>query len=161
MMPEAVIFSVDFFNAFYMVTSMQNASSTTTVAVIMAMDVFNTVLALRGLQKNVTRIMGQLGETKCSSLICWKRPAHFVGGRRSSKSKITPKCNCAPVFRTACRRIAEPSSTAWVNFEAFGRTRDHSVMGLVCCSPQSLQLRRQNDRSGAVVVDGTWLYYQL
>lgn len=51
LMPEGVIFTVDFFNAFYTATSMQNASSTTTVIVIMAVDLFNTVLAMDSLHQ--------------------------------------------------------------------------------------------------------------
>ncbi|KAG7388242.1 Haloacid dehalogenase-like hydrolase domain-containing protein 3 [Phytophthora pseudosyringae] len=66
MMPEAVIFSVDFFNAFYIVTSMQSASSTTTVDVIMATDVLNTFVALNSLQQATASITNQLRETICS-----------------------------------------------------------------------------------------------
>ncbi|KAG2784869.1 hypothetical protein JG687_00015773 [Phytophthora cactorum] len=49
-MPEAVIFSVNFFNAFYVASSMQNASSTITVIVIMAI---HTALTLHSRTSSV------------------------------------------------------------------------------------------------------------
>ncbi|KAG7379788.1 hypothetical protein PHYPSEUDO_008130 [Phytophthora pseudosyringae] len=62
MMPEAVIFTVDFFNAFYIATSMQNASSTTTVVVIVAADLLHTALALQSVHRRTSSLMSQLCE---------------------------------------------------------------------------------------------------
>ncbi|EEY62880.1 uncharacterized protein PITG_15313 [Phytophthora infestans T30-4] len=62
MMPEAVVFSVDFFNAFYIATSMQNASSTATVVIIMVVDLFHTFYALKNLQRRASSIMKKLHE---------------------------------------------------------------------------------------------------
>ncbi|GMF63847.1 unnamed protein product [Phytophthora fragariaefolia] len=45
MLPESVIFTVDFFNAFYVATCMRQASSVFTVVAIMFFDVFHTVYA--------------------------------------------------------------------------------------------------------------------
>ncbi|KAG7383985.1 Haloacid dehalogenase-like hydrolase domain-containing protein 3 [Phytophthora pseudosyringae] len=61
MMPETVTFTVDFFNAFYIATSMQNASSTTTVIVIVAADLVNTASALKSLHVRTSSLMRQLG----------------------------------------------------------------------------------------------------
>ncbi|RLN87525.1 hypothetical protein BBJ28_00025965 [Nothophytophthora sp. Chile5] len=63
MMPEAVIFTVDFFNALYIATCMQSASSTTTVAAIMVMDLTQTAMALRSLYRGTSSIAGRLHET--------------------------------------------------------------------------------------------------
>ncbi|KAF4138074.1 hypothetical protein GN958_ATG12683 [Phytophthora infestans] len=62
MMPEAVVFSVDFFNAFFIASSMQNASSTATVVIIMVVDLFHTFYALKNLQRRASSIMGKLHE---------------------------------------------------------------------------------------------------
>ncbi|RLN26451.1 hypothetical protein BBJ28_00008905 [Nothophytophthora sp. Chile5] len=63
MMPEAVIFTVDFFNALYIATCMQSASSTATVAAIMVMDLTQTAMALRSLYRGTSSILGRLHET--------------------------------------------------------------------------------------------------
>ncbi|ETL93116.1 hypothetical protein L917_08647 [Phytophthora nicotianae] len=57
MMPEAVVFSVDFFNAFYIITSMQNASSSATVAIIMVADLIHTVVAWKSLRRRASSII--------------------------------------------------------------------------------------------------------
>ncbi|GMF30693.1 unnamed protein product [Phytophthora fragariaefolia] len=46
MLPLEVIFVVDFFNAFYLVTCVQSASSTSAVAAILAIDISQSVLEL-------------------------------------------------------------------------------------------------------------------
>ncbi|KAL3669184.1 hypothetical protein V7S43_005568 [Phytophthora oleae] len=46
MMPEAVIFTVDFFNALYMATSMESAISTSTVVIIGLIDVTQSATVL-------------------------------------------------------------------------------------------------------------------
>lgn len=74
LMPEGVIFTVDFFNAFYIATSMQNASSTTTVIVIMAVDLFNTAVALNGLQRGTSRIIALLHK---AGILHSTDPRHF------------------------------------------------------------------------------------
>ncbi|GMF33371.1 unnamed protein product [Phytophthora fragariaefolia] len=57
LMPEGVIFTVDFYNSIYVATSMQNASSTTTVIVIMVVDVIHNAVALNDLRKRASCIM--------------------------------------------------------------------------------------------------------
>ncbi|RLN27119.1 hypothetical protein BBJ28_00022595 [Nothophytophthora sp. Chile5] len=46
MMPEAVIFTVDFFNALYLATCMESAASTTTVLIIVTTDLAQTATVL-------------------------------------------------------------------------------------------------------------------
>ncbi|GMF13333.1 unnamed protein product [Phytophthora lilii] len=60
MIPESVIFTVDFFNAVYVITCMQRTSSTITVAAIMAVDIFHTFLALRSLYRTAYEIHQRL-----------------------------------------------------------------------------------------------------
>ncbi|KAG6617302.1 uncharacterized protein IUM83_02573 [Phytophthora cinnamomi] len=62
LVPEAVIFTVDFFNAVYLATSMQNATSTVTIATIMTVDVVQTAIALQDLSRRTDTIMERLKE---------------------------------------------------------------------------------------------------
>ncbi|KAG7383986.1 hypothetical protein PHYPSEUDO_003155 [Phytophthora pseudosyringae] len=51
MLPEAVIFTVEFFHAVYLATCMQSTRSTTTVAIIITVDVVQSVSMLYGLHR--------------------------------------------------------------------------------------------------------------
>ncbi|GMF21087.1 unnamed protein product [Phytophthora lilii] len=60
LIPENVIFTVHFFNAVYLATSMQSASSTLAVVIVIIIDLTETSLALRGIYRRLNRIMNQL-----------------------------------------------------------------------------------------------------
>ncbi|KAL4158818.1 hypothetical protein PRNP1_004592 [Phytophthora ramorum] len=60
MVPEAVIFTVDFFNAVYLATCLQQATSTITIATIMAVDLFQTTVALHHLYRRTDAILHRL-----------------------------------------------------------------------------------------------------
>jgi hypothetical protein len=60
MMPEAVMFTVNYFDAIYVATCMQRLSSTSTVVAIMAVDTFHTFLSLRGLYSSAADIQRRL-----------------------------------------------------------------------------------------------------
>ncbi|OWZ21792.1 hypothetical protein PHMEG_0003595 [Phytophthora megakarya] len=62
MVPEGVIFTVDFFNSMYLATCMQNTSSITTVATIMTLDIGQTTIALRSLHRRSDTIVARLRE---------------------------------------------------------------------------------------------------
>ncbi|ETP53396.1 hypothetical protein F442_01700 [Phytophthora nicotianae P10297] len=57
--PEEVIFNVDFFHAIYLVTCMQGASSPNTVIAIMAVDVADTIIELRELYQRTRSILNR------------------------------------------------------------------------------------------------------
>ncbi|EGZ18234.1 hypothetical protein PHYSODRAFT_501338 [Phytophthora sojae] len=74
MAPEAVIFTVDFFNSMYLATCMQNASSITTVLTMMAIDITQTIFELRSLYYKTSTIVARLEQangsiTGCGSLL--------------------------------------------------------------------------------------------
>ncbi|KAE9343640.1 hypothetical protein PR003_g8882 [Phytophthora rubi] len=60
--PESVIFTVDFFNALYLATSMQRATSTTTIVTFVALDMFHLVFGLYGHFRRTSSIQGRLRE---------------------------------------------------------------------------------------------------
>ncbi|KAG7392339.1 hypothetical protein PHYPSEUDO_000747 [Phytophthora pseudosyringae] len=60
--PESVIFTVDFFNSLYLATCMQSASSTTSVVVIVAIDLVQNALALTELHRSTRSILARLRE---------------------------------------------------------------------------------------------------
>ncbi|POM62617.1 hypothetical protein PHPALM_28203 [Phytophthora palmivora] len=62
MVPEGVIFTVDFFNSMYLATCMQNTSSITTVTTMMTLDFGQTAIALRGLHRRSDTILARLRE---------------------------------------------------------------------------------------------------
>ncbi|EGZ18237.1 hypothetical protein PHYSODRAFT_501714 [Phytophthora sojae] len=62
LVPEAVIFTVDFFNAVYLATSMQSATSSITIATIMAVDVIQTAIALQDLYRRTDNVLERLQE---------------------------------------------------------------------------------------------------
>lgn len=63
MVPEAVIFTVDFFNAIYLATCMQSATSTFAVIAISITDISQTIVMLFGLHKRTTTIVARLRDT--------------------------------------------------------------------------------------------------
>ncbi|ETL99943.1 hypothetical protein L917_03291 [Phytophthora nicotianae] len=62
MMPEAVIFTVDFFNALYVATSMESATSTSTVVVIVLIDIIQSATVLFRLHRRTSTISSRLKE---------------------------------------------------------------------------------------------------
>ncbi|KAJ8566778.1 hypothetical protein ON010_g6343 [Phytophthora cinnamomi] len=72
MLPESVIFTVDFFNAVYVATCMRQASSVFTVMAIMFVDVFHTVYALRRLYRTGQEIKRRLNHDLGSNITTLK-----------------------------------------------------------------------------------------
>ncbi|KAK1942793.1 hypothetical protein P3T76_005430 [Phytophthora citrophthora] len=62
MLPEAVIFTVDFFNAVYVATCMQSASSATTIIALTVTDLSQTVIMIYGLNNRTATILSRLGQ---------------------------------------------------------------------------------------------------
>lgn len=60
MLPQTVIFTVDFFNSFYLATCMQSASSLTSVLTAMAVDFAQAALDARRQYQQVTAIITRL-----------------------------------------------------------------------------------------------------
>ncbi|KAL3667589.1 hypothetical protein V7S43_007143 [Phytophthora oleae] len=60
LIPENIIFTVHFFNAIYLATCMQSASSTFAIASVLVIDIVETGLAILGIYRSSTRIMIQL-----------------------------------------------------------------------------------------------------
>ncbi|KAG7388226.1 hypothetical protein PHYPSEUDO_012884 [Phytophthora pseudosyringae] len=60
MVPEAVIFTVDFFNSMYLATCMQNSSSPTTLAAMMVIDFTQTAVSLHSLHHHTDTILSRL-----------------------------------------------------------------------------------------------------
>ncbi|RLN72147.1 hypothetical protein BBJ28_00021931, partial [Nothophytophthora sp. Chile5] len=66
MMPEAVTYTVDFFNALYISTCMQSTSSPMNVIAIMAVDFAQTTLELHELHRSTRGILGRLRQVICT-----------------------------------------------------------------------------------------------
>eukprot|EP00644_Phytophthora_capsici_P001147 jgi/Phyca11/129617/e_gw1.86.98.1 len=62
LIPENIIFTVHFFNAIYLATCMQSASSTFAIATVLIIDIVETGVAILGIYQSSTRIMNQLHE---------------------------------------------------------------------------------------------------
>lgn len=60
MVPEGVIFTVDFFNSMYLATCMQNTSSIKTVATMMVLDFGQNAISLRRLHRQSDTILSRL-----------------------------------------------------------------------------------------------------
>ncbi|ETM44876.1 hypothetical protein L914_09929 [Phytophthora nicotianae] len=63
MVPEAVIFTVDFFNAIYVATCMQTASSAVSIVIIVLTDLSQTIIMLYGLHRRTAVISSALTQT--------------------------------------------------------------------------------------------------
>jgi len=68
MVPEAIIFTVDFFNSLYLATCMQSTSSLTTVATVMTIDFGLTAIALRSLHNRTDTILFRLRQA-CGTVV--------------------------------------------------------------------------------------------
>lgn len=64
LIPETVIFTIDFFNALYLATCMQRATSVVTVTVIMIVDLAQTAFAMHRLHQHTRSIMTQLQQAQ-------------------------------------------------------------------------------------------------
>ncbi|KAJ8525712.1 hypothetical protein ON010_g15401 [Phytophthora cinnamomi] len=62
MMPEAVIFTVDFYNAVYMATSMENTNSTLSVFIIVLVDIARSATMLYCFYRRTATTMARLSE---------------------------------------------------------------------------------------------------
>jgi len=60
MIPEAVIFTVDFFNAIYIATCMQSSSSAMSVVVLTATDLIQTSVMIYGLHRATSTVLNKL-----------------------------------------------------------------------------------------------------
>ncbi|KAK1942802.1 hypothetical protein P3T76_005439 [Phytophthora citrophthora] len=67
LIPENIIFTVHFFNAVYLATCMQSASSTFAIATVLIIDIVETGVTILGIYRSSTRIMNQLHEILGSS----------------------------------------------------------------------------------------------
>ncbi|KAG7392358.1 hypothetical protein PHYPSEUDO_000766 [Phytophthora pseudosyringae] len=63
LMPEAVIFTADFFNALYLATCMQRTSSPITIVFLVALDFSHTIVGLFSLHRRTNNILARLHET--------------------------------------------------------------------------------------------------
>ncbi|GMF50822.1 unnamed protein product [Phytophthora fragariaefolia] len=63
MMPEAVIFTVDFFNAIYVATSVQSASSVAAIIAITVTDLSQTIIMLCSLHQRTMTLLPRLLQT--------------------------------------------------------------------------------------------------
>ncbi|KAL3658524.1 hypothetical protein V7S43_016408 [Phytophthora oleae] len=61
MMPEAAIFTVDYFNAIYVATCMQSSSSTSAITAITLTDLSQALLMFYGLHRHTTNILPRVG----------------------------------------------------------------------------------------------------
>jgi hypothetical protein len=93
MVPEAVMFTVDFFNAVYLATCMQNATSVVTIATIMTVDFLQTAIALHDLNRRtditLTCLQKILGSSRTgdsmldAALSLCQRPEKFIQQKRT------------------------------------------------------------------------------
>ncbi|KAE9330272.1 hypothetical protein PF001_g464 [Phytophthora fragariae] len=67
MIPVEVIFTADYFNAVYIATWMQSASSVSSVVAITLTDLSQTIFMLYGLQRRTSRILSTLHRTTDTS----------------------------------------------------------------------------------------------
>ncbi|KAL3667600.1 hypothetical protein V7S43_007154 [Phytophthora oleae] len=131
MMPESVIFSVDFFNAFYIATSMQSASSITTVVVIMASDLLNSAIAMNFAQKSISSIINRLPsdrqspfdllEVACS--LC-RQPDEFENQERA---KIQLR-SCIPYQISSSGRDLLDSLSKFQGYRSHTRSFSHRLL---------------------------------
>ncbi|GMF50828.1 unnamed protein product [Phytophthora fragariaefolia] len=63
LMPEALIFTADFFNALYVATCMQRTSSLITIATMMTLDLGSTTISIFALYRRTKNILGRLHNT--------------------------------------------------------------------------------------------------
>ncbi|KAK1942792.1 hypothetical protein P3T76_005429 [Phytophthora citrophthora] len=102
MIPVEVIFTADFFNAVYVATCMQSATSVAAVTAITVTDLSQTISMVYGLQRRTTSILSNLRHTVDSSadkdnmltMLCWlcRHPECF---QRQAHSGIR-KRSCLP-----------------------------------------------------------------
>ncbi|KAE9311422.1 hypothetical protein PF008_g20206 [Phytophthora fragariae] len=93
MVPEAVIFTVDFFNSMYLATSMQNTSSISTVLTMMTIDITQTIFELRSLYCTTGRTPSCHDFTKPAGhlqavVVCFQRSSRFVVTLASLRCKL-------------------------------------------------------------------------
>ncbi|KAG7383974.1 hypothetical protein PHYPSEUDO_003143 [Phytophthora pseudosyringae] len=70
LIPETVIFTVDFFNALYLATCMQRATSSITVAVVVVIDLTQTAFALHRLHRHTKTILARLRQALEAKTTC-------------------------------------------------------------------------------------------
>ncbi|OWZ21015.1 hypothetical protein PHMEG_0004509 [Phytophthora megakarya] len=93
MMPEAVIFTVDFFNALYMATSMESAKSTSTVAIIVLIDIAQSATVLFRLYRRTATVLMRLKTTIGAS-----------EGSGSLLGLMSHLCKCSDQFEKQSRQ---------------------------------------------------------
>lgn len=89
MVPEAVIFTVNFFNAMYLATCMRSATSAVTVSIVIAVDVAQTALTIRDLFHRIESIQVRLHSSSLpadlmgAAIHLCKTPSLFQQQKRS------------------------------------------------------------------------------
>eukprot|EP00644_Phytophthora_capsici_P001817 jgi/Phyca11/107949/e_gw1.14.527.1 len=106
MVPQVVIFTIDFFNAVYVATSMQNASSTVTVTVIVVVDVVQSVLKLIELHENTRSVLQRVplesttnGNNLLLAVLSWLQ--HSDLNIRTESLKNIQLTSCLPLELTS------------------------------------------------------------
>ncbi|KAG7392338.1 hypothetical protein PHYPSEUDO_000746 [Phytophthora pseudosyringae] len=93
MIPETVIFTVDFFNTIYIATCMQSASSAGAVAAITITDLLQTGVMLYGLHRRTAAIQAKLHEV-----------ASIPTGAHCVLTMLSSLCRDSGKFETQARR---------------------------------------------------------
>ncbi|KAE9189046.1 hypothetical protein PF005_g19807 [Phytophthora fragariae] len=140
LVPEAVIFTVDFFNAVYLATSMQSATSPITVASIMAVDLIQTATALHDLYRRTDSILERLQEV-----------TGVPSAQKSVLDTAMTLCKCSDTFKQQKRTYIRLASCLPHALSASSRAllyelQQHPSSSLTLPTPASTNaptLRRQ------------------
>jgi hypothetical protein len=130
MMPEAVIFTVEFFHAVYLATCMQRTSSTVTVAIIIVVDVSQSVAMLVGLHRRSRTTLARA-----------HRAAGVTCGNESLISALRIVC-------TSLEEVEKQNLDDIQVFSCFPHPLSESNKDLLGCV-EKLQQRKHTSRSSA------------
>ncbi|KAG1694363.1 hypothetical protein DVH05_021442 [Phytophthora capsici] len=161
MIPEAVLFTVDFFNATYIATCMQSASSATAIAAITVTDLVQTGVMLYGFNQRTVSARRKLlpAGTADNSLlvmtgsICRKRTAF------ESQNRIGIR-----IRSCLTHRISEADRAAVCSLEKIpvdtistgpNLPRESCKPGLICCRKQSTSVHPVLPEGGEIQIHGS------
>ncbi|POM70985.1 hypothetical protein PHPALM_12511 [Phytophthora palmivora] len=136
MVPEAVIFTVEFFNAFYLATCMQSTSSTITVVTMIVIDFTQSGIALRSLHRRTDTILArfhQIYESNTDLL-----PA--VGSLCRDTKMFQQQCRTNGLLRSCLPHHLSPQSQDLLN--TLENVPDNGPHAPVCCSPCIAHIHR-------------------
>ncbi|KAF1778444.1 hypothetical protein GQ600_26277 [Phytophthora cactorum] len=102
MVPEAVIFTVDFFNTLYVATCMQSASSVVAVTAITVTDLLQSCVILYGLHRRTAMIRPKLRRLQYSKRreLCFDNGFFLVPRFRSSRKFLNKATKSPPQLGT-------------------------------------------------------------